>query len=60
VSRTYWTHTLTVNAEIQVESSEFDPPDSSLQELVREHLDENQVAWDVEVTNSVRDEYHAG
>lgn len=60
MSRTYWTHTLTVNAEIQVESSEFDPPDSSLQELVREHLDENQVAWDVEVTNSVRDEYHAG
>ncbi len=60
MSRTYWTHTLTVNAEIQVESSEFDPSDSSLQELVREHLDENQVAWDVEVTNSVRDEYHAG
>ena len=60
MSRTYWTHTLTVNAEIQVESSEFDPPDSSLQELVREHLDENQVAWDVDITNSVRDEYHAG
>ena len=60
MSRTYWTHTLMVNAEIQVESSEHDPPDSSLQELVREHLDENQVAWDVDITNSVRDEYHAG
>lgn len=60
MSKTFWTHTVVISAEIRVESSEFDPADSELQELVKEYLDENQVAWDTEVTNSERDEYHAG
>ena len=55
---TYWTHTVVVTAEINVESKNFDPSDTEIQSLIVEKVEEKQPVWDTECTNSVRDTHY--